>query len=69
MSLELYDVQLLACKFAKKYGIHKKKDTTEDAGTKKCSENFFIFEIDDIRTIVSQVEEIKIIIPKIIVEE
>lgn len=67
--LNLYDIYW-SCKFAKKlWNFLEKEYVTEDVGTKKIVVGKFLeFKIDVIRTVVSQVEELQIIIHEIIVE-
>lgn len=69
LTLDLYDVYW-SCKSAKElWKSLEKKYATEDAGTKKFVVGKFLeFKMDDIRTVISQVEELQIIIHEIIVE-
>ncbi|XP_022886721.1 uncharacterized protein LOC111402572 [Olea europaea var. sylvestris] len=67
--LDLYDVYY-SCKSAKElWNSLEKKYATEDAGTKKfVVAKFLYFKMNDVRTVVSQVEELQIIIHEIIAE-
>ncbi|XP_022883616.1 uncharacterized protein LOC111400427 [Olea europaea var. sylvestris] len=67
LTLDLYD-DYYSCKSAKElWNSLEKKYVTEDAGTKKFVVGKFLdFKMNDVRTVVSQVEELQIIIHEII---